>query len=78
MNALIKLTYGLYLVTTTGEKDNGCITNTAGQVTSTPNRISLTVHKENYTHGMIMRTGVFNVSVISEKASFGLFRHEKR
>lgn len=24
---------------------------------------------------MIMRTGVFNVSVISEKASFGLFRH---
>lgn len=74
--AMYKLTYGLFVVTAKeGEKDNGCITNTAGQVTSTPNRISLTVHKENYTHGMIMRTGVFNVSVISEKASFGLFRH---
>lgn len=39
--AMYKLTYGLFVVTAKeGEKDNGCITNTAGQVTSTPNRIS--------------------------------------
>lgn len=74
--AMYRLSYGLFVVTAKeGEKDNGCITNTAGQVTSTPNRISLTVNKENYTHDMIRNTGLFNVSVITEKASFELFRH---
>lgn len=45
------------------------------QVTSSPNRISLAVNKENYTHDMILHTGKFSVSVISEQASFDLFRH---
>ncbi|MFR7444615.1 MAG: flavin reductase family protein [Sellimonas intestinalis] len=72
--AMYKLSYGLFVVTVKeAEKDNGCITNTVMQVTSTPNRISLAVNKENYTHGMIERTGKFNVSVLSEQASFGLF-----
>ena len=67
---------GCFVVTVKeAEKDNGCITNTVMQVTSTPNRISLAVNKENYTHGMIERTGKFNVSVLSEQASFDLFRH---
>lgn len=70
------LTYGLFVVTAReGEKDNGCITNTVQQVTTTPNVISLAVNKDNYTHGMIERTGAFNVSVISEKADFSLFKH---
>lgn len=74
--AMFKLSYGLFVVTAKeGEKDNGCITNTAGQVTSAPNRITLAVNKENYTHDMIRRTGVFNVSILSEKATFELFRH---
>ena len=35
--AMYKLTYGLFVVTARmGEKDNGCIINKAGQVTSTP------------------------------------------
>ena len=63
--AMYKLSYGLFVVTVKeAEKDNGCITNTVMQVTSTPNRISLAVNKENYTHGMIERTGKFNVSVL--------------
>lgn len=74
--AMYRLSYGLFVVTAKeGEKDNGCITNTVMQVTSTPNRISLAVNKENYTHDMILNTGKFNVSVISEEASFDLFRH---
>lgn len=74
--AMYQLSYGLFVVTAKeGEKDNGCITNTVMQVTSTPNRISLAVNKENYTHDMIVNTGAFNVSVISEQASFELFRH---
>ena len=58
--AMYRLSYGLFVVTAKeGEKDNGCITNTVMQVTSSPNRISLAVNKENYTHDMILHTGKF-------------------
>ncbi len=73
--AMYKLTYGLFVLTAKeGEKDNGCIINTAGQVTSEPNRISIAVNKANYTHGMVERTGRFNISMISEAADFALFQ----
>ena len=56
--AFFKLSYGLFVVTARdGDKDNGCITNTVMQLTTSPNRISLAVNKANYTHGMIQRTG---------------------
>ncbi len=71
--AMYNLSYGLFVVTAKTYKDNGCITNTAIQVTSEPNRISLAVNKENLTHDMIVESGVFNVSVISTAAKFGLF-----
>ncbi len=71
-----KISYGLYVLTAKeGDKHNGCIINTLQQVTVSPNRVSVTVNKENYTHDMIMRTGEFNASVISEKADFGMFKH---
>ena len=73
--AMYKLGYGLYVLTAKDEKDNGCIINTAIQVTTTPNRISITVNKQNHTHDMIRKTGVFNLSVISEEADFSLFQH---
>lgn len=73
--AIFKLTYGLFILTAKqGWKDNGCIINTAAQVTNTPLRISITVNKANYTHDMICQTGKFNVSVLSEKADFSLFK----
>ena len=76
MKAMYKLSYGLFVLTAKrGEKDNGCITNTAIQVTSEPNRISIAVNKANYTHDMVLETGKFNVSIISEKADFNLFKH---
>ncbi len=73
--AMHALSYGLFVVTARDDKDNGCITNTVMQVTTTPNRITLAVNKQNYTHDQIVKTGVFNVSIISEKADFSLFRH---
>lgn len=74
--AMYQLTYGLFVLTARlGEKDNGCIINTAGQVTSTPNRISITVNKDNFTHDMIMESGRFNISILSEKANFETFQH---
>ena len=76
MKAMYKLSYGLFVLTAKrGEKDNGCITNTAIQVTSEPNRISIAVNKANYTHDMVLETGRFNVSIISQKADFDLFKH---
>ncbi len=72
--AMFKLGYGLYVLTSkVGAKDNGCIVNTVAQVTSNPNRISITVNKSNYTHDMIAESGVFNVSVLTTDADFSLF-----
>ena len=74
--AMFKLTYGLFVLSAKeGEKDNGCIVNTVQQVTDTPNRIAVTVNKFNYTHDMILKTGRFNVSILSEDASFEIFQH---
>lgn len=73
--AMFKLTYGLFVLTTKeNDKNNGCIINTAIQAASTPNQMSIAVNKANYTHDMIMNSGAFNVSVISQDASFDLFK----
>ena len=75
-SALFKLSYGLFVLTAReGRKDNGCIINTVTQVTDSPKRISIAVNKANYTHDMIKRSGVFNVSVLSREAPFALFEH---
>ena len=74
--AMYKLSYGLFVLTARdGEKDNGCIINTAIQAASEPNQLSICVNKANYTHDMIERTGKFTVSVLSEQADFELFKH---
>lgn len=71
-----KISYGLFVLTANENGfDNGCIINTAQQVTTEPNKISVTVNKSNKTHDMIKATGTFNISVISEDADFELFRH---
>ena len=73
---MFNITYGLFVLTAKeGDKANGCIINTAMQQTSEPNRVSITVNKQNYTEGMIERTGKCNVSLIDESASFDLFKH---
>lgn len=70
-----KLSYGLFVLTANdGGKDNGCIINTAIQLTTNPQRISIAVNKANHTHDMIMNSKNFTVSIISEEASFDLFK----
>lgn len=74
--AMYKLTYGLFILTAReGEKDNGCIVNTVTQVTTDPNRITVAVNKKNYTHDMILRTGTFNVSVLTTDSKFDTYKH---
>lgn len=73
---MYNLTYGLFILTAReGDKDNGCIVNTVSQVTTEPNRIVVAVNKKNYTHDMITRTGVFNVSILTENSKFDTYKH---
>ena len=73
--AMHKLSYGLFVLTAKdGDKDNGCIVNTAIQAASAPNQLSVCVNKANFTHDMIKKTGKFVVSIISQGATFDLFK----
>lgn len=73
--AMYALSYGLFVLTARqGDKDNGCIINTAMQVTTEPNRVVIAVNKSNYTHDMVLETGKFTLSVLSEQAGFPLFQ----
>ncbi len=75
-SALYNINCGLFVLTACEDgKQNGCIINTVMQVTSTPVKISVTVNKSNYTTGIILRTGKFNVSCIDESADFSLFKN---
>lgn len=71
--ALFKLTYGMQvLCARRDDKDNGCVINTALQVTDTPHRLSVTVNKKSLTREMILDTGRFTLSNLSERAEFEL------
>ncbi len=72
--ALFNIGYGLYVVTCSdGKKPNGLIVNTVCQVTSTPNRVAVTINKENYSHHIIKQTGKMNVCCLSVEAPFSVF-----
>ncbi len=74
LSALFNIGYGLYVVTSNdGKKDNGLIVNTVTQVTNTPNRIAVTINKENYSHHIIRQTGKMNINCLSEDAPFAVF-----
>jgi flavin reductase (DIM6/NTAB) family NADH-FMN oxidoreductase RutF/rubredoxin len=74
--AIYNLTYGLFVLTAAhGGKDSGCIINTAVQVTSEPNRVSIAVNKKNFTHDLVLADGRFNLSVLGQQADFQVFEH---
>lgn len=69
------LSYGLFVVTANQDgKDNGCITNTVMQMASSPLSISVAINKANLTCEMVEKTKKFTASIISEDASFDLFK----
>ncbi len=74
LTALFKIGYGLYVVTSNdGKKDNGCIVNTVSQVTNSPNRIAVTINKENYSHHVIKQSGIMNINCLTVDAPFKVF-----
>ncbi len=74
LSALFNIGYGLYVVTSNdGKKDNGLIVNTVTQVTNTPNKIAVTINKENYSHHVIKQSGKMNINCLTEEAPFAVF-----
>ncbi len=74
LDALFKIGYGLYVVTSNdGKKDNGLIVNTVTQVTNVPNKVAVTINKDNYSHHVIKQTGKMNVNCLSVEAPFSVF-----
>ena len=75
---LFNVQYGLFVLSSNFKnKDNACIINTVTQVTAAPvskDRISIAVNKSNFTHDMIVKSKKFTVSIISEAATFDLFK----
>ncbi len=76
LTALFKIGYGLYVVTSfDGKKHNGLIVNTVAQVTNSPNRIAVTINKDNYSHHVIKKTEKMNVNCLSTEAPFKVFEN---
>ena len=75
-NALFKIGYGLYVLTSNYENiDNGCIINTVIQVTDSPLRIAVVVNKKNYTHELVLNSCVFNLSMLTTETPFSVIEH---
>ncbi len=72
--ALFNISYGLFVLTTKEEKDNGCIINTLTQVADDPLTVTIAVNKKNYSNKAIQSTGKFNVSILTEKTDFSVFK----
>lgn len=71
--AFRSLSYGLYIVTAkNGETQAGCVVNTFAQVTSNPPQASIAINKENFTTGVIVESGMFEVSVLAQDAPMEL------
>ncbi len=73
--AMYKLTYGLFVLTTKGEeRQNGCIVNTVTMLTDNPKRITVFVNKANYSEELMRKGKIFNVSVLTEETPFEVFQ----
>lgn len=71
-----QLSYGLFVLTTkSNQKHNGCIINTAFQITEQPCQLCIVVNKSSYSHELLIREKVFNISILNEEADFNLVKH---
>ena len=69
------MSYGLFLLTARHDgRDNGCIINTAIQSASDPKSLTVSCIKGSLTQEFIEKSGVFNVSVLTESTPMQLFK----
>lgn len=70
LDALFKISYGLFVAGV--EQDgvyNGCIINTASQVTAEPPRLIVTMQKNTYTSELIQKKGSLSLSILSQECT---------
>ena len=65
----------MFILTSKGETDNGCIINAAMQVGNDPTRLAISARMGNLTREIIESTGEFNLSVLGEHVPFETIRH---
>ena len=71
--ALFSLTYGVFLLSSKDAgRNNACITNTAMQVASNPERIAISCINSNLTCEMIKNSGFFNLSIFDSTCTYDL------
>ena len=76
LSALFKIGYGLYVVTSNdGKRDNGIVVNSISQLTSTPNKVGVTINKDSYSHHIIKQSGKMNVNCLSVDTPFDVFEN---
>ena len=67
LESLFNLSYGMCIISSKKGNDfNGCIVNTAFQITPEPPMIAVSVNRQNLTHEYIAESKVFVVSVLAE------------
>ena len=70
LKAFHKLSYGLYLVASEFQgKKAGYIANTVFQVTSQPEQLAISCHKNNFSTKIILDSGIFSVSVLKKEVN---------
>lgn len=75
-NALFKLSYGLYVLSTvSGEKKNGCIIDACIQVANDPERVLVSVQNRNFTCDMIRKSGKFTISILDKTVTANTIEH---
>ena len=75
LKSVNKLVSGMYLLTDREEgQDYGCLINSVMEVSRNPARIAVCLVKTNATHGVLQRTGIFNLCAITEDAPYDIFR----
>ncbi len=76
INAIHKLTYGLFMLSTkTDDVANGCIIDTCMQVASNPIRIAVSVLNNNYTCELIKESGKLAISILDKECSYETIKH---
>ena len=68
LEALHKISYGMYIITSGKERCNGQIANTVFQVTSEPETVAVCINRDNLTHELIEQSQIFAVSALSKDA----------
>lgn len=75
MQPLFNLTYGLFTLSTSLDgKQNACIINTVSQVANNPDKILISVNKNNYSAEVLCKSKKANLSILTKTAQFDIFK----